>query len=213
MKKIYHNLQKTIAIILCWFVSVEISAHPHSFIAMKTHFVVTESQLTAIKFTWTMDEMTSSYLKYDAELSDEQIFNDVMINIFENNFFSEFYLNTNDKKEKIVLMPQAQGAALDLNDVKAVATFWGKLKAPINLSGQQFELMTYERTFYVDMFYQQLSDITIDAPNCQILLIKPTPDDFALSYAIQLDKDEVPTESDDFVLGKIFAQKVKLSCQ
>ncbi len=41
-------------------------AHPHSFIDMKTELVVDGDHFTGLKMTWTMDEITSADLLYDA---------------------------------------------------------------------------------------------------------------------------------------------------
>jgi (p)ppGpp synthase/HD superfamily hydrolase len=46
--------------------SSAVAAHPHSFITLKTEIVATDNQLTGLKMRWTMDEMTSADLLYDA---------------------------------------------------------------------------------------------------------------------------------------------------
>lgn len=42
------------------------SAHPHSFISLKTELVTDGTQLSGLKMRWTMDEITSADLLYDA---------------------------------------------------------------------------------------------------------------------------------------------------
>lgn len=42
------------------------SAHPHSFIHLKTELVSENNQFVALKMRWTMDEITSADLLYDA---------------------------------------------------------------------------------------------------------------------------------------------------
>lgn len=41
-------------------------AHPHSFISLKTELVTDGTQLSGLKMRWTMDEITSADLLYDA---------------------------------------------------------------------------------------------------------------------------------------------------
>lgn len=188
-------------------------AHPHSFITLETDFVTDKHKLVGVKFAWTMDEMTSSYLKYEYKREPKKVFNEFMINVFENHFFSEFWLKASPNNQLIQLMPQEQGAKLDVDSPKVVAYFEAKLKEPIELADHEFELMTYEKTFYVDMYYDTDKQIHINDLNCKITLNKPSPDDSTINYASSLDKNDAPTQTDDFVLGKLFAQKVIVKCQ
>ncbi|WP_245959588.1 DUF1007 family protein [Orbus hercynius] len=180
---------------------------------LKTAFYVSQNQLTKIQFTWAMDELTSSYLKLEYEQHPQQTFDDLMNNIEENHLFSQFTLNTSDQPIPIALTAEKSSAILNFDHNKGMLTFWATLAKPIAISGQEFELVTYEKTFYVDMYYEQDQDATINNNSCQIMLDKPTPDDATLSYAQALDTDDTPAESDDFILGKLFAQKVVISCQ
>lgn len=198
---------------LILIIPLMVYSHPHSFITLNTEFYIEDNQLTKLHFTWQMDELTSSYLKLEYEQDPKVVFDDLMINIFENHFFSEFWLKSIEKNKAIILMPQEKDATLDFDDNKAVVNFWVKLKNPISIIGNQFELITYEKTFYVDMYYAKNNDITVNNANCNIIIEKPTPDDKTLDYAQSLDNEDTPVESDDFVLGKLFAQKVILSCK
>lgn len=51
---------------LSWTISASALAHPHSFIDMKTEIVSQDARLTGLKMSWTMDEITSSDVFYDA---------------------------------------------------------------------------------------------------------------------------------------------------
>jgi ABC-type uncharacterized transport system substrate-binding protein len=46
--------------------SFSVLAHPHSFISLKTEVVADNGLLTGFKMRWTMDEITSADLLYDA---------------------------------------------------------------------------------------------------------------------------------------------------
>lgn len=200
-------------LLISLFISTIAYSHPHSFITLKTEFYTEQDKLTKLHFIWTMDELTTSYLKFEYQQNPKSVFNELMINIFENHFFSEFWLKSSPKNKPIILMPLEQDSRIDFNSDKATVSFWARLKNPLTLVGNQFELMTYEKTFYVDMYYAKEGNITINHPNCRITITKPTPDDSTLDYAQSLDQDETPIETDDFILGKLFAQKVVVSCQ
>ena len=47
-------------------ISFTTCAHPHSFISLKTELVTDGTQLSGLKMRWTMDEITSADLLYDA---------------------------------------------------------------------------------------------------------------------------------------------------
>lgn len=207
------NLFKIILLLYGIIHSIAVQAHPHSFISLKTEFYVEQGLLTKLHFVWTMDELTSAYLMLESEQDDKVILNDLMNNISENHLFSEFWQKSSPKDKPIILIPLEQGADLNLDNPKAVISFWSKLKQPIVLTNQKLELMTYENTFYVDMYYESSHNIKINAPNCKINLENPTPDDFVQSYAKSLDQEDTPIEEDDFILGKLFAQKVVIACE
>lgn len=48
------------------FLSLSAAAHPHSFISLQTEAVAENGLLTGFKMRWTMDEITSADLLYDA---------------------------------------------------------------------------------------------------------------------------------------------------
>jgi ABC-type uncharacterized transport system substrate-binding protein len=73
-------------------------AHPHSFISLKTE-LVTDGQLSGLKMRWTMDEITSADLLYDAgnaKPGDEiwkKLAAEVMANVLGQHYFTEFWHN------------------------------------------------------------------------------------------------------------------------
>lgn len=206
----YHYLKYYALLII--FVSSQVCAHPHSFITLKTEFVVQNDKLTQLDYTWTMDELTSSYLQLEYIKNPKQTLDDLMNNIVENHLFSVLSVNTDHTNQTITLTPLKQDSTLHFNNNKAILDFSSQLQEPISISHHQFELTTYEKTFYVDMYYEQDSDVSINNANCKITIDKPTPDDSTLNYAQALDEDQQPIQTDDFILGKLFAQKVVITC-
>ncbi len=75
------------------------SAHPHSFISLKTELVTDGTQLSGLKMRWTMDEITSADLLYDAgnaKPGDEiwkKLAAEVMANVLGQHYFTEFWHN------------------------------------------------------------------------------------------------------------------------
>ncbi len=57
--------QSAVALFLAVF-TFAAGAHPHSFISLKTELVTDGTQLSGLKMHWTMDEITSADLLYDA---------------------------------------------------------------------------------------------------------------------------------------------------
>ncbi len=79
--------------------SFSLMAHPHSFIVMKTQLVSENGQFTGLKMRWTMDEITSADLLYDAGNAKpgEEIWKklaaEVMANVLGQHYFTEVWHN------------------------------------------------------------------------------------------------------------------------
>ncbi|MGL1269231.1 DUF1007 family protein, partial [Vibrio parahaemolyticus] len=74
-------------------------AHPHSFISLQSTVVVRDDQFIALKMRWTMDEITSADLLYDAGDAppDSEIWKklaaEVMANVLGQHYFTEVWHN------------------------------------------------------------------------------------------------------------------------
>lgn len=196
--------------------SLSASAHPHSFIRMKTQVLTDNGQFTGLKMRWTMDEITSADLLYDAgnaKPGDEiwkKLAAEVMANVLGQHYFSEVWHN--GQKVKFLNRPTEYG--MEREEHQAVLTFILPLAQPQPLSGQKYTLATFDPTYYVDMSYEQDSDAMLPTAlqtTCKISVHTPHPGEEVLNYAQQLDKSDAPEE--DMQLGKQFAQTVTLLCQ
>lgn len=73
------------------------AAHPHSFISLQSEPVVKDGLLSAFKMRWTMDEITSSDLLYDAGNAKpgsevwKKLAAEVMANVLGQHYFSELW--------------------------------------------------------------------------------------------------------------------------
>lgn len=191
-------------------------SHPHSFIAMQTTPVVNHERLTGLKMVWTMDEITSADLLYDAgnAAPDSPVWKklaaEVMANVLAQHYFTEFWHQ--GKAVKFDNLPPSY--ALARNGAQAVLTFILPLAQPQPLAGQTYTFSSFDPTYFVDMSYKDAQALSLPdtlASRCQLTLHTPEPDAALKNFALSLDKADAPPESMD--LGRQFAQKVTLSCQ
>lgn len=196
--------------------SFRVGAHPHSFIHLKTEIVSENNQFVALKMRWTMDEITSADLLYDAgnaKPGDEiwkKLAAEVMANVLGQHYFTEVWHN--GQKVKFKNRPTEYGMAREAH--QAVLTFTLPLAEPQPLAGQTYMISTFDPTYYVDMSYDKDSDAALTlalSKQCRMSVHTPTPNEDTLSFAQSLDKEDAPPE--DMDLGKQFAQTVTLQCQ
>ena len=198
------------------FLSLSAAAHPHSFISLQTEAVAENGLLTGFKMRWTMDEITSADLLYDAgnaKPGDEiwkKLAAEVMANVLGQHYFTEVWHD--GKKVKFKNRPTEYG--MEREEHQAVLTFVLPLAEAQPLSGQKYTISTFDPTYYVDMSYDKDSDARLSqtiSQQCHISMHTPTPNEHMLSFAQSLDKEDAPPE--DMELGKQFAQTVTLQCQ
>lgn len=191
-------------------------AHPHSFIDMDASFVSEKQALVGIKMVWTMDEMTSADLLYDAEnaKSDSEIWRklaaEVMANVLGQHYFTDIYRD--GKPVKYKNLPTEYH--LSRKGHQAVLEFILPLAEPQPLAGKPFIVSTYDPTYFVDMTYDGNKAIRLSAEmakSCQLTLFTPNPNESLQAYALSLDKSDSPGE--DMELGQQFAQRVTVQCQ
>ncbi len=191
-------------------------AHPHSFIDMQNEIQSQDAKLSGFKMRWTMDEITSADLLYDAGDAPEdaeiwkKLAAEVMANVLGQHYFSELYQN--GKPLKFENRPSEYRLYRDGN--KVTLEFVLPLAHPAALTGGSITLSTFDPTYYVDMAYPDDNSITLPAAlkaQCRTRLITPNPSASLKSYALALDKEDSPGEDED--LGQQFAQKVTLECR
>lgn len=196
--------------------SFAVLAHPHSFIRLSTQVIVDNDHFTGLKMRWTMDELTSADLLYDAgdaKPGDEvwkKLAAEVMANVLAQHYFTEIW----HRGQKVTFLNRPTDYSMARDEHQAVLTFTLPLAQPQPLYGQQYQFATFDPTYYVDMSYANDSDVTLPAAlqnSCKVTVLTPTPGEEMLSYAQSLDKEDAPEE--DMQLGKQFAQTVTLACQ
>lgn len=210
------RVKRIIVTLFLVVLSFAAGAHPHSFIHLKTELVSENNQFVALKMRWTMDEITSADLLYDAgnaKPGDEiwkKLAAEVMANVLGQHYFTEVWHN--GQKVKFKNRPTEYG--MEREEHQAVLTFVLPLAQPHPLAGQTYIISTFDPTYYVDMSYDKDSDATLTpgfSKQCRIRVHTPTPNEQTLSFAQSLDKEDAPPE--DMDLGKQFAQTVTVECQ
>lgn len=191
--------------------------HPHSFISIKTTLVSQQpGVLNGLHMVWKMDEITSADLLYDAgdAKPDSEVWKklaaEVMANVLGQHYFTEFWHN--GKRVKFENLPTEYH--LSREGHQAVLTFVLPLAEPQTLKGQTYTFLTYDPTYFVDMFYDDEKSLTVPDSlknQCKLSLKTPKPDASMQQYALSLDKADAPPE--DIELGRQFAQTVTLACQ
>ena len=190
-------------------------SHPHSFISMQTTPVIDKDALTGLKMVWTMDEITSADLLYDAGSAapDSPVWKklaaEVMANVLAQHYFTEFWHQ--GRAVKFDNLPPSY--QLTRSGAKAVLTFVLPLAQPQKLAGQTYTFGTFDPTYFVDMTYSDAQALSLpDAlkTRCKLTLQAPKPDASLKAFALSLDKADAPPESMD--LGRQFAQTVTFSC-
>src|SRR5476651_2367916 len=199
----------------CLVLPLTASAHPHSFIDMQTTLVADETSLTGLKMVWTMDEITSADLLYDAQNAKtgsdiwKKLAAEVMARVLSQHYFTNFYRE--GKPVKYLDLPSEY--QLSRKGDQAVLEFVLPLARPQPLTGKPMEFMTFDPSYFVDMTYKDKTALHMPAAlekRCTLALFTPKPNASLQSYALSLDKADAPAESMD--LGQQFAQKVTLEC-
>ncbi len=210
-----YNIMKRALFALLILMSSDVFAHPHSFIDMKTELMADRDRFTALKMTWTMDEITSADLLYDAGEAKpgtvvwKKLAAGVMANVLGQHYFSEIWHN----KQRVKFLNLPKEYNLSRNGHKAVLEFILPLAEPPVLNGQRFEILTFDPSYFVDMTYASANALSLPAvlrSRCQFRLNTPEPADSLKQYALSLDKADAPREDVD--LGRQFAQTVILTC-
>lgn len=190
-------------------------AHPHAFIEMQSKPLVEQDQLVGFSMKWTLDEPSSSAVLYDmkqAKTKEEQqkLLDDVMNNVVSEHYFSYLFDKNNDK---IKYKKQAQNYGVNVKGAQIQYYFDFLLGHPQALKENTFTLMTYDRTYYVSMYYPEEKsavDFCALPTNCKGEVIAPNVDEKMQFYAASLDKTQ---KDEDDSLGVIFTQKVKIQCE
>lgn len=195
------------------FLYSKAQAHPHSWISLKTEVVGDDTHILGFNMSWTFDTMTSAYMLDGEDLSAanksktlNKIAKSVMGNLNVEHYFSYFY--DGNTPIKYAFSNQAE---LKQNKTKLTLVFFLPLSKPKEIENKSFKLLVFEPSYYVDMSWENKSDIQLSpelAQHCSLALIQPNPTPEQMTYAMSLGVEE---KGDD-ALGQLFTQTVNIQC-
>lgn len=99
-----------------------------------------------------------------------------MANVLGQHYFSELWHNG----QRVKFDNRPDGYGLEREGHQAVLTFTLPLAKPQPLAGQTLTLSTFDPTYYVDMHYDNASDVTLPAAlstTCKVKVVTPEPNE------------------------------------
>ena len=204
---------KSLFTLLFSLFSLNVLAHPHAFVDLKTQVLTENQTLKGFRMSWTLDEIASSTLIYEVQSSvdpdktKQDLTQEMIDTAKKDHYFSYLY----NQKSNLILFtetPSDYGFVVENNRIIFSMNVY--LSEPQKLSTVPITLMSYEPTYYMAMEYNDQSDVSIDDKKCEIKVVQPKVDDTLKLYASSLDKDQTP---EDQSLGRAFAQKVEMKCK
>jgi len=206
-------LQVTIMLIGV-FMSMNSTAHPHSWVDMKTEIQGDGNHITGFIMTWEFDAMTSAYMLDGEDLSSENkaqtlqsLADSIMQNMTTNHYLTYFYEDGMPVKYAL-----AENGTLAQDKLKAQLQFYLPLAKPLILSEKTLKLLIYDPSYYVDMSWPAKSAIQLSpelAQYCKLSVIDAKPTSEQLAYVMSLPVDA----SRDDALGELFTQTAIINCQ
>ena len=197
--------------------TMQVGAHPHAFIELKTKPLIENNQLVGFSTKWTLDEASSSELLYELQLigtnqtARKELTEELYKNVVAEHYFSYLY-DKQGNKVKFKSRPQHYG----LKEVGSRLQYYFDfmLSQPSPLTDSELTLMIYDKTYYVAMYYQITDKTAVDftalPSQCQGKVLEPNVSSKLQQYASSLDKTQ---RDEDDTLGQMFAQKIQILCQ
>ncbi|MDV5169246.1 DUF1007 family protein [Photobacterium rosenbergii] len=190
------------------------TAHPHSWIEMKTYVDGNDGMITGFRMVWSFDPMTSAYMLDGEDTSPEmeqQTFTKVTAMVLDN-MLSEHYFTYFYDGEEPIKYQLARYGKLTRDRARLVLTFELPLSKPKPVTEDSLKLLIFEPSYYVDMSWLSKGDVILAgdlADYCELEMIQPNPTPEQMSYAMSLPADADP----DNALGQLFTQSVRFHCQ
>ncbi|WEM44011.1 DUF1007 family protein [Photobacterium sp. DA100] len=190
------------------------TAHPHSWIEMKTYVDGKDGMITGLRMVWSFDPMTSAYMLDGEDTSperEEQTFTKVAASVLDN-MLSEHYFTYFYDGEEPIKYQLARYGKITRDRARLVLTFELPLSQPKPVTEDSLKLLVFESSYYVDMSWRSKRDVILAgdlADYCKLEMIQPNPTPEQMSYAMSLPADADP----DNALGQLFTQSVRFYCK
>lgn len=193
-------------------------AHPHSWISIKSEFVLDEEgQLAELHQQWVFDVYFSMITLADVmnAYPDTQTGLHVLAEDVIANLKSYHYFATLNIDNQNIALPKPSQYEFDtaIEEEQPVLSFYMRFEfsEPLPTVGKRLTWRVFDPTYYIDMNHGRLSQIHIEAKNmieCSKNIETPAPSDEWIDYASSLDQSQRDTEG----LGAHFAETVVILC-
>jgi ABC-type uncharacterized transport system substrate-binding protein len=190
-------------------------AHPHAWIDLDTRLIFDDAgKLEAVELHWLFDEFYTAFIAEEFTTAGlapaaflEEVAAENLANLEEFDYFTD--LRQNDVR-------------LDLGEVRRFATslegerlwleFEVVLAEPADPTEGRIDLAVYDPTYYVEVLYHEGHSPAldgIDAENCTVFVMPPTPTPDQIAQAFALDL----TQTGENGLGRYFAEIAQIECR
>jgi len=188
-------------------------AHPHAFVDTAVTLIGNQTHITHLHMRWTFDPMTTAYMYDGYDLSQPKkaqtlqiMASSVIKNLRNTHYFLYFFDGDKPIKYKTV-----NSAVIEDHHHQATLSFDIELSHPQPLTKDSLNLMIYDPTYYIDLYWNGREDIHLSpelAKSCFFKILAPHPTTEQMNYAVSLSVEE---HGDD-ALGQLFTQKLQLDC-
>lgn len=188
--------------------------HPHSWIEQQTTILGDSHHITGLKMVWSFDVVTTAYTLDGEDMSKahrhetlQKVGASIIAHMLPDHFFTYFY-----RDGKPIRYQMVHDYHVRMPHKKFILYFTIPLDKPLPLDGHKLSLLIFDRSYYVDMYWDNAKSITFSPAlkgHCKMKLLKPHPTPAEVSYAMSLP----PNADPDYKLGQLFTQKLELWCR
>ncbi len=211
MKKITKYLY---LLILLTIPNKSLIAHPHMWIDLKSNIIINENNLFSfVQQEWLFGDFSSAIIIDDInknskgfEFGLKEEISKIFNHLYEYNYFTSIKI-----ENKEVKIGKVKNFTAAIHGTRIWVKFSVPLLNPIDIYKKNLIISIYDPTYYIEMLHLEGEKISIIGKNsniCNASLIKPKPSEEAITLSKSIELDMKPDSS----VGKIFAEKIEVSC-
>lgn len=213
-KKSGKRYRLKLIILLALLSPFSLSAHPHAWVYMNTYINSDQSHITSLHMTWAFDAETTLYMLEGEDTTPEHIdktlqnlATSIVENMYNEHYFTYFYNGNTPVRYKT-----ATDAHFIQDGDLLVLSFEVPLSKAIRFKDNDFKLVIYDQTYYVDMSWTKKADVQISEAlqsQCTGEILEPSVPEEQRAYTLSFVSETTPNNE----LGEMFSQKYQLNCQ
>lgn len=194
-------------------------AHPHVFVDGRVDFVFSEgTQLKGIDVTWLYDPFETLFVLSSLQIDPGQTWTltdaqRAKVAAFESDWSDTFNGAARlTSKSGVVALERPQNFNVRLVENQLEVRFERALETPLDLKGSEIEVAFYEETYFFAFSIAKSSQLLGDVGDCLTFIDRFDPD--SQSKALQVALTELGREEspEDSTIGRLFTDKIFLSC-